>query len=667
MLVVGGKKKKKKNKEISMGRAWITFLILCCCEGATFFASPSGSASADCLSSSTACDLNTCVSKAGAAAGSTISLSAGTFPLSATLTASVTFQGQHRTLTFLVCPSGATSALIKADTIGSIAFIDLSFSGCANGTHSVNGPLLKFTDTDATFTRVSVVGLNSLQHVIQFKAIARASLLSATACLFQNNVAVGSSLDANTPAALIQLSGAGGTVKGSVSMTGCEFTGNTFYIFDPNEGAGCIQSGNGLEGTTLTDVVVSGCLFQQNSIVTRVPGGACNTGGACISQVTPFSTMSVTNSQFLDNASCDDAPGIKFLGSTGSLTNVLFQNNAADVGPAVNNGEGALFATNTGGFSMTLSMTNVTFRGNKAPIGAGAAFGFNSGVMPATITGSNLYFLGNKASGRGGAFIVDPISGTFNLVSTYFCGNTDSTAAGDVAVTAPQGAASLSVQLQPGSHASCFASSPASVSFDGTSQPCATPYNNMVTSCTTSIVTPADNIATGKASVATFIGGSFTPTTGQTITGDVYVEPGATINVTPSSPLVATGNVVIYSGASAVVSSSSSGNLVIVSGASVKGSFSNVTLFNSQCPTVTTTLPQTTTATSISVLVTLSQQCGGSGGLSGGQIAGIVVGSVVGGLLVAVAIALITRAIIRHREMTATEAIKARQLDVMRQ
>lgn len=243
------------------------------------------------------------------------------------------------------------------------------------------------------------------------------TIITITDCTFSGNIATGNGggviISTNSSATVTnckfennKTGGYGGGIatyddnkSTTISITGCEFTGNNSTSGTTgggglsNEGtnptiANCIFSGNtattnggGMLNHTSSAPTISGCTFSGNS--------AANGGGVYNKEdISPI----ITNSSFLGNSVTGSGAGIYLhSATTAKIINSLFSGNKA------NNAGGGVYATSAASKTCTPAFINCTIAGNNANNGGGmySTGSATSGSTNPIVTNCIIY--GNKS------------------------------------------------------------------------------------------------------------------------------------------------------------------------------------------------------------------------------------------------------------------------------
>ena len=151
------------------------------------------------------------------------------------------------------------------------------------------------------------------------------------------------------------------------------------------------------------------------------------------------------------------------------------------------------------------------------------------------------------------------------------------------------------------------------------------------------------------------------------VNGSLTAASGSLIQLGLGSTLSVNNELIVSPGASlsAVVPLQDGTYEIVSSQSAISGNFtlltSTIPIANS-CQDVSAT--PVYSGTSLSVIVSVTETCGG-GGLTTGQIVGIAVGAAIAGILIIILLALLLRYTIRRDTETAKTRIKNRQLDEM--
>ncbi len=224
--------------------------------------------------------------------------------------------------------------------------------------------------------------------------------------IFEFNGSFAASVSGLTLTGGVAAGGGAVSVNGGadVSLTGVTMTDN-----ETRSGDGGALRVIGGSTARLTNVIVEG----NRAVGANVPGAGISVanGGAII----------MTGGRIKDNVVSDGwGGGVRVLGASLTLTNVMVQDNRVASGAA---GGGGIFAEQAG----TVSLDNATVSGNSAPAGEGGGVRIVNGAA-GTIRNSTI--AGNSAAS--GAGLVLGSTGAFTVTGTTVDGNTSATRAGGV-------------------------------------------------------------------------------------------------------------------------------------------------------------------------------------------------------------------------------------------
>ncbi|MCI0364994.1 MAG: right-handed parallel beta-helix repeat-containing protein [Phycisphaerales bacterium] len=236
-------------------------------------------------------------------------------------------------------------------------------------------------------------------------------------CQFLNNI-------------IIKANGAAMELNGSVTITGCTFTGNVAK----SEGGAIRLAGGG---------TISGCTFEMNSVV---PNTGNQIGGAIY--VTDSGTdLLIEDCTFNSNSS--PGKGGAIYADRSSVVGTVTISSCQFTGNSATTTGGAVY-----GKAAPVSVVDCTFTGNSATTGGGAHLingasatgctftnnltvggGDGAGLAVENTTATNCMFTGNQATGKGGAMHV--LGTTATLTNCNAFGNSAGVGVGGGLHSAP--------------------------------------------------------------------------------------------------------------------------------------------------------------------------------------------------------------------------------------
>jgi predicted outer membrane repeat protein len=321
---------------------------------------------------------------------------------------------------------------------------------------------------------VTIEGLGNVAETISGGGMSRVFEVAAGANVtIENLTLVDGNGKANNPNAPAQYPADGGAIlndtSGTVTVSGCSFSGNSVYFSGPFGGSGgavsnfgtmtlsnCTLSGNsayfsggGIENTDTGILTVSGSTLSGNGCLI-IGGGIINQGILNVSNSTlsgnatdTFALPLFSGGGAIFNTNFESATGIV------TINNCTLSGNTASTGGAVYNSDGTLtvsgsnFSGNSavylgsptsleaaGGAILeeagTATVSGSTFSGNSAGNQGGAIDAFSNGTLTVlTVSGST--FSGNSAGNQGGAIYNN---GAATVSGSMFTGNSASSGGG---------------------------------------------------------------------------------------------------------------------------------------------------------------------------------------------------------------------------------------------
>jgi hypothetical protein len=362
---------------------------------AVLYAAPAAAGTGDCSTAQNACTLTTALGQV--APGGTIELvtPGGTAHYVGNWTVSTTSTTATTPVTIEAAPGLASQPVLDGNQGAS--------TGCS--TTACNGPVLTVPAGEyVALTGITIAnGLNGLNG--GGGGLNNAGTVTITGCAFTGNVGgLGGAIDTGDGSKL----GLGGT--GSVTVTGSTFTGNSAIAGGAiASGAGGGGNGGGAGGGSVT---VTGSTFTNNSVGGSLigvnPGGAIDSGDGALG-TGGGGTVTVTASTFTGNFGSGGgiASGFDGGGGTVTVTGSTFTGNGGGNGAAIDSGDHG---------AGTVTVTDSTFSGNEAHPGNGGAIDSGeSGGGTLTVTGST--FTGNVAD--------QAQTGLYGLGDAIASGNSD--------------------------------------------------------------------------------------------------------------------------------------------------------------------------------------------------------------------------------------------------